>query len=209
VLGVALTTVMVLAVMAPWVARNERVFGKFVPTRSNFGIEFWNATRWQYGAFPWGSAVPLWPGDPEFRLFQSMGELKYAAMRGEQAKANIRANPGEYLKDTALRTQFFWYIWPHPMDHKPVSEVFRLFNYGLISTCGLLGLALAMWRKVPGRWLFFWVMMTLPLPYYFVTVQARFRYPLEPVMLVLSVYLFRSVEERRSEGTGQRARLAE
>lgn len=196
--GAFLSCVIVGVVMTPWIVRNERAMHAFIPTRSNFGIEFWNATRWQYGAFPWGSAVPLNTAEDEWKLFAQMGEVKYAHMRGQQAIANIKAAPREYLRDTMLRTQFFWYIWPHPMEAKPVSEAFRLFNYGFISTCGLLGLLLVMKRRVPGRWLMFWVMMLVPIPYYLVTVQARFRYPMEPVMCVLSVALFRATEKRAS-----------
>jgi hypothetical protein len=36
----------------------------------------------------------------------------------------------------------------------------------------------------------------MPVPYYLLTVQARFRHPIEPLIAVLAVYLFRSVESR-------------
>jgi hypothetical protein len=42
-----------------------------------------------------------------------------------------------------------------------------------------------------------WMFLLLPLPYYLVTVQARFRHPLEPLIAVLGVYLFRSTEPRK------------
>jgi hypothetical protein len=184
--------VLAAVVMLPWIVRNERVMGAFIPTRSNFGIEFWNATQWYHGALPWGSAVPLSADDPEFKMFAQMGEVKYAKLRGEQAKANLRANPAEYVKDTALRTQFFWFIWPHPSDAKPVSEVLRLLNYGFLSATGLMGLLVALRRRVPGAWMMAGVMMLVPLPYYLVTVQARFRHPIEPFICVLTVFLFRA-----------------
>jgi hypothetical protein len=38
--------------------------------------------------------------------------------------------------------------------------------------------------------------LLVPLPYYLVTVQARFRHPLEPLIAILGVYLFRSAEKR-------------
>ena len=34
--------------------------------------------------------------------------------------------------------------------------------------------------------------------YYFVTVQARFRSPLEPLICILSVYLFQSADRSRT-----------
>jgi hypothetical protein len=172
--------------------RNERTFHAFIPTRSNFGIEFWNATVWYHDARPWGSAVPLSPNDPEFQKFIAMGELPYAKMRGEQAKANLRANPGLYAKFTALRVQYFWFIWRHPSDARPVDETLRLWNYGFLSITGLAGLWFALRKRVPGATLFAMVFLLMPLPYYFVTAQARFRHPIEPLICVLTVFLFRA-----------------
>jgi hypothetical protein len=194
--GALLSCLLLSAVMLPWIVRNERVMHAFIPTRSNFGVELWNATEWYHGALPWGSAVPLSPVDPEFQAFASMGEVAYGKMRGQQAMTNLRARPGEYGKDTALRTQFFWFIWPHPSDAKPVDETLRLLNYGFLSATGLMGLWVALRRRVPGAWMMFAVMMLAPAPYYLVTVQARFRHPIEPLICVLTVFLFRAATPR-------------
>jgi hypothetical protein len=59
----------------------------------------------------------------------------------------------------------------------------------------LLGLALALRRRIPGAVLLAWAFFLLPLVYYFVTVHARFRHPLEPLIAILSVYLFQSAEK--------------
>jgi hypothetical protein len=44
--------------------------------------------------------------------------------------------------------------------------------------------------------LFALVFLLLPLPYYLVTVQPRFRHPMEPLIAVLAVYLFRSTKKK-------------
>jgi hypothetical protein len=196
--GAALACGLVGLMMMPWIVRNERTLHAFVPARSNFGVEVWNATLWYQGALPWGTAVPLSPMDPEFKLFARLGEVQYAHLRQKQAVANIEAHPGFYVKDTALRAQYFWFIWRHASDAKPFDEAVRLINYGVLSATGLLGLALALRRRVPGAWMMFWVFLLLPIPYYLVTVQARFRHPLEPLICVLTVYLFRSAESKKS-----------
>jgi len=64
--------------------------------------------------------------------------------------------------------------------------------------CGLLGLGLMLRRRVEGAGLFAAVFVLLPVPYYLVTVQARFRHPLEPLIAILTVYLFQSAERRSS-----------
>ena len=38
--------------------------------------------------------------------------------------------------------------------------------------------------------------LLIPLPYYLVSVQPRFRHPLEPLIAILAVYLFRSTQPR-------------
>ena len=72
----------------------------------------------------------------------------------------------------------------------------RQLNYASLSLCGLLGLALMLRRRVEGTGLFALVFLLAPVPYYAVTVQARFRHPLEPIIAILAVYLFRSAEKR-------------
>jgi hypothetical protein len=73
-------------------------------------------------------------------------------------------------------------------------EVIREGNFAFLSIGGILGLWLALRQRVPGAWLFFWAFLSVPSLYYFVTVQARFRHPLEPMITVLIVYLFQSAE---------------
>ena len=61
-----------------------------------------------------------------------------------------------------------------------------------------LGLGLMLRRRVAGAGLLAVVFLLVPLPYYLVTVQARFRHPMEPLIAVLGVYLFRSTQDRRT-----------
>ncbi len=86
---------------------------------------------------------------------------------------------------------------PHGSDGKPLGEFIRTNNFAFLSLAGLFGLALALRRRVPGAWLYFWAFALFPVVYYFVTVQARFRHPLEPLICVLGVYLFQSAQPRR------------
>jgi len=133
----------------------------------------------------------------QLRLYASLGEVRYVATRGALARAFIAAHPAHFLADIARRVYFFWASVPHPTEHgwKGVAaETAREFNYAFLSLAGLLGLALALRDQVPAAWLFFWAFAIYPLLYYVVTVQARFRHPLEPLICVLAVYLFRSAK---------------
>jgi hypothetical protein len=194
--GAALTCVIFAAVMAPWVVRNQRVLHAFIPTRSNFGVELYESTLPSHDAYPWGSAMPLWAGDPDFREYVRMGEVPFARMRGEQAKARLRADPGQFWRFTRDRFLFFWDDTPHADEKHAGQEFLRNLSYAFLSLCGLLGLGLALKRRVPGAGLMALAFLLVPLPYYLVTVQARFRHPIEPLIAVLAVWLFRSTDQR-------------
>jgi len=200
VVGAVLTCVAFAAVLAPWVVRNERVMGAPVLTRDNFGVELYESTLERNDGFPWGTTVPLWTGDPEYQQYVRMGEIAFAKMRGEQAKERIRARPWRTAKWTLDRFLFFWDGTPHAANGHLANEYLRQLSYCFLSVCGLLGLALMLRRKVEGAGLFAAIFLLLPLPYYLVTVQPRFRHPMEPLIAVLAVFLFRSAKEKSVEG---------
>jgi len=196
ILGATAACMVFALTLLPWVLRNERTMHAFIPTRDNFGVELYQSSLFYHDIYEWGQAVPLDTRNPEYKLYASMGEVAYARMRGEQGKANLRAQPGVFLKLTAERVEGFWIGIAHPADKHPVGEWLRLVNYCFLSAAGLMGLGLMLRRRVPGAWLFAAVFGLVPVAYYVVTVQARFRHPIEPLIAVLTVYLFRSTSAR-------------
>ena len=195
--GAALACLIFAVALAPWIIRNERTLHAFVPTRSNLGIELYESTLDANDGFPWGTTLPLWSGDPEFQLYQRMGEVPFAHLRSQQAKERLRARPGLFLHRTIDRFFFFWDGTPHPADRHPAQEYLRQLSYCFLSTCGLLCLLLMIKQRVPAAWLFAAIFVLLPLPYYLITVQPRFRHPLEPLIAIMGVYLFRSTQRKR------------
>ncbi len=171
------------------------VLHAFVPTRSNMGVELYESTLDRNDAFPWGATMPLWAGDPEFQQWVRMGEVPFERMRQKEAMERIRARPGVFVRRSVDRFFFYWDDTPHFTD-RLAGEYFRRAQYGFVSLCGLMGLALMLRRRVEGAGLFALCFLLVPIPYYLVTVQARFRHPLEPLIAILGVYLFRSVETR-------------
>jgi hypothetical protein len=200
IVGVVLTCVTFAAVLAPWVMRNERVMHAPVLTRDNFGVELYNSSLESNDGFPWGTAMPLWAGDPVFRQYERMGEVKFSRMRQREAIANLKSRPGMFAKWTLDRFLFFWDGTPHAANGHVVGEYLRQLSYSFLSLCGLLGLGLMIWRRVEGAGLFALVFALVPLVYYVVTVQPRFRHPIEPLLAVLAVYLFRSTEKKVVSG---------
>jgi hypothetical protein len=146
--------------------------------------------------------VPLVEQDPEYQLYKNMGEHAYVQYKGELAHAYIRTHKKVFLQLAIKRLYFFWVSVPHPMDNWPSREAARVFLYCFSSMAGLLGLALSLKCHIPGAWLFAWAFLTIPLTYYFVVAEARFRHPLEPLLTIFAVFLFQSARPRRQGGKG-------
>jgi hypothetical protein len=191
--GALVAAAFCLLCIGPWVGRNWIAFHQFVPMRGNFGAELY------LGNGPGASGLLMEYNHPEqaedqLRLYGQMGELPYAKYRGGLAKAFIRRDPGLFVRNSLKRVYFFWAGVPHPSNDAWYVEVGRNFNFDVISVAGLLGLGLALYRRAPAAGLFAWAFLLLPLLYYFVTVHARFRHPLEPLMAILAVNLFQSAK---------------
>ncbi len=196
--GVLLSAAICLLLLAPWSIRNTRAFHHFVPIRANFGVEFY------LGNGPGATGLLMAYDHPfmdpiELRHYTQMGELRYAAMRGTLAKQYIRRHPAHFLAICLRRVYYFWISVPHPADDAGYVEWGRILNYSFTSLAGLLGLALALHRRTPAAGLLAFAFLTLPSVYYLVTVHARFRHPLEPLLAVLAVFLFQSATPRTQQ----------
>jgi Dolichyl-phosphate-mannose-protein mannosyltransferase len=195
--GAAMATILFMVCLGPWTWRNWEAFHHFVPTRGNFGAELY------LGNGPGSTGLLMEYDHPiqapdQLRLYMRMGEIAYAGMRGQQAWTAMRADPGRFVRNTLRRVFFFWGGVPHPVSASPWVEYARGLNFVFGSVCGLLGLALALQRKAPAAGLLLWTFLLLPLVYYAVAAHARFRHPLEPLIVVLGVYLFQSAEPNPS-----------
>lgn len=195
-IGPILAALIFIACLAPWTYRDWRVFHHFIPLRDNLGVEVY------LGNGPGATGLLMEYDHPfqapdQLRLYRQMGEFAYSHWRGDLARRIILANPARFLVLCLKRAYYFWFSVPHPGDEGFINESGRNLNFQFTSIAGLFGLALALRRRIPAAWLFFWAFLLLPLTYYAVTVHARFRHPLEPLMAILAVYLFQSAEKSR------------
>lgn len=197
--GATLAVIIFCVCIAPWTWRNWEVFHTFIPLRGNFGAELY------MGDGPGSTGFLMTYDHPhvapdQLKLYAALGEVRYTAMRGTLAREYIKTHPTHFAEIVARRIYFFWAGVPSD-DRWPV-ETIRVLNFAFISLAGLMGFVLAFRRRAPAAGLFAWAFFLLPFTYYFVTVHARFRHPLEPLICVLGVYLFQSATSAKSGRDG-------
>ena len=144
-----------MAVVTPWAIRNQRVFGKFVPIKSNAFFEFDQSQALDPdGLLDWRtmSKHPYHQG-PEQDAYVQLGEIKYLATKKERFLTQVKANPSFYLwkvKNRLVGTTLFplgfneysqpslslpvrWLLYPWPaiaiivllFASRPLSELQR------------------------------------------------------------------------------------
>ena len=184
-----------IAVLSPWVVRNERVFHRFIPVRGNFWVELrlGNAEDavglWRFWAHPSSNVL-------ELAKYKQMGEVAYVQMKKREVLDFIRTHRAMFAKLCVRRAVFFWYGTPRDTGTAVLTES-RNLGFLLSSILAFAGLW-AMWQRLnPATFLFASLLFAAPLVYYFTFPHPRYRAPIEPEMLILMVGLFLSAEPRK------------
>jgi 4-amino-4-deoxy-L-arabinose transferase-like glycosyltransferase len=190
---IVFAAVLCVSCLVPWMVRNALVFHHFIPMRTNFGAELEMGNDPDLKGTVVGSPVAL-PQEEAF--YDRVGEYAYGRIRGRQAMERIRRHPGAFLRLSLRRFYFFWADVPHATRRgEEWTEYARNLNFQFASITGVLGLLLALHRRIPAAPLFAMAFAVVPFVYYFVFVQARFRHPMEPLIAIFTVYLFQSAEK--------------
>jgi 4-amino-4-deoxy-L-arabinose transferase-like glycosyltransferase len=193
-LGLALGAAVVVS---PWVWRNYDAFGAFVPLRSNFGLELHignnpDATGLTY---PWEPDPPPagWrhPIDDrgERELLVELGEVVYMRHRGRLARDWIAAHPGLFARLTAARFVWFWLpppaLWAKSGLGRWVNSI-TFVALAVLTFAGLLVLGIV---RHPYRWVLATAVFGPSLVYLVTHVEARYRYPIFALTLLVSADL--------------------
>jgi 4-amino-4-deoxy-L-arabinose transferase-like glycosyltransferase len=191
--------VIFLALLAPWVARNYLVFHRLIPVRGNFWAELRMGNA--------EDAVGLWrswmhPSSNvlELQKYRQMGEVAYVQSKKHDALAFIRTHPRRFVVLCLRRAGFYWYGTPRDTGMELLSES-RNLAFLLSSILAFAGLWVVWRRKNPATFLFASLLFAAPLIYYLTFPHPRYRAPIEPQMLILSVGLFLAVEPRNRRAT--------
>jgi 4-amino-4-deoxy-L-arabinose transferase-like glycosyltransferase len=187
--GMALCLLIVVLCIIPWTVRNYRVFDRFIFIRDNLPLELHEANN--------NASSGLWtrsehPGnDPaSMRRFQELGEIRFMDEKKEAVHAFVREHPGKFLWFTLQRVCYFWAAPPQATIVAGYDLwVARHVEFLLEAAFAFAGLVLTFHRRNRYGWLLAPFLLIYPLPYYLVNPFPRYKHPIEPVMLILIVYV--------------------
>jgi len=174
--------------LAPWVVRNYRVFGCFIPMRSNLGLHLYvgntldASEKWHADLDP--------PHSPrELNEMMQLGEIAYMQHKKEQVFAFIRQHPGVYAWLCFKRVVDFWTgiwnLWPSYLWAN-LGESLSIPLCTAVSLLAFIGLRRAFQRDRTTAWAYAICLLVYPITYYLTTYEIPYRHPLDPVLVILA-----------------------
>ncbi len=192
----ALFVAVAAAVCLPWIARNRAVLSTWT-LRPNFSVELrignHDAANGRPVPFKYHpSHLP-----EELALYRRLGEAGYSRENAQRAVAWIRSHPGRFLALCARRAQFFWLGELPTEDARREGEIEPSGDWNSwIKFACFLGAALlaagGLWvARLPSRERVFLLLglILFGTPYYLTHVSERYRFPIDPVLLLLDACL--------------------
>jgi hypothetical protein len=215
---VATASLVILAlaavILSPWVVRNQRVLGGFVPLRSNFGLELslGNNPKADGMTFPATTSGPedlAHNGHPfadldEQARLAAVGELPYMKAKMTAALDWIQHNPTRAAALVVARFRHFWFpstaLWAEGSTMRGLKSVIM----SVIGIAALLGLIRLLVVRQDQSWLIAAAMLGPSLIYMITHVDVRYRYPISGLSTLVAVSLADALwQSLWSRGTSQ------
>lgn len=187
----AAAAIVFLAGITPWTVRNYLVFHKFVPLRSNFGLELWLGNSPEVPD-TWAGFLHPTNDRAEAAKYLRMTEIPYMEEKQSEALAFMRSHPVDTSRFFFRRFADNWIgSWDAPVDEWRylyfVDKLTLLWNC-LFSLLALAGTLLVNRAKNEGAFPFTVALLVFPLVFYATHTDERYRQPIDPVMCLLAVF---------------------
>lgn len=178
-----------VAGISPWTIRNYVVFHKLIPLRSNFGLELW------LGNNPGTVDNDSWDEHPNDDLkeglkYKQLGETTYMDQKLHEATAYMRAQPAHDAVLIYHRFISTWLeTWDPIQDSWATASLFARMEQVidvLYTILALLGAFFASRTKNRDLIPYVAVLFFFPLVFYFTHASLRYRFPMDPIMIVLA-----------------------
>jgi 4-amino-4-deoxy-L-arabinose transferase-like glycosyltransferase len=185
----------------PWTIRNARVFNAFIPLRSPLWLQLWLGNNGQYrDAFP-GWLHPI-DNVTERARYIRMGEVAYMQEKKRETIEWVSAHPARVLELSAQRVVGTWLGTPHPWRdfRRETSLLVRtVFVANFLASLGALA---GLVRLVANRGMrrYFVPVAALPVlfpfAFYFSQALLRYRYPIDPIVMLLVALAAQGARQR-------------
>jgi 4-amino-4-deoxy-L-arabinose transferase-like glycosyltransferase len=198
----AATIVVLIATVSPWFIRNYKTFGRFMPFRDNFWLEFAIGNTGDTS-----DIVPNWAHPSTnpalMERFRAEGEIAFMEEQRRQGIKILRENPWLFLKLTVKRVVYvwvgYWSLRPGYLSQEP-TEVPNILFCTVLTVLAIAGF----WRAfrtdpairedlIP----FLVIPLMYPSVYYITHPVMGYRHPMDPVLVVLIGYLGCELAGRR------------
>jgi hypothetical protein len=190
---------------APWTIRNYSVFHSFIPLRSALGLQMWLGNNDQYrDSFP-GWLHPI-DNTAERAKYVRMGEVAYMQEKQSEAVRWIISHPGRELtlfKDRFIAT---WAGTPHPLKdflRTPSFLIRSVFVCNALAAMGALvgtGMFFADRKLTPYAVPATAFPIVFPFASYMSQALFRYRYPIDPMVLLLCAVAMAGLAARARAG---------
>lgn len=179
--------------LVPWGLRNRAVLGSFIATRSNLGLELYQAyapgAHWVIDEYMQSPTSPHPSNNPqEAKGVRELGEVAYNREKERMAVRFIQNDPRAAVRLASLHFVHFWFPPGRNLPHALVLAGLTLSAiYGFVllwSTHRELALQLGA------------VLASYPLIYYVTIWQARYRFPIEWILVLLAAVALTSTARR-------------
>ena len=159
-----------------WPARNAKVFGAWIPTRTTVGLELWMGNHPGSDGYLNQSLFPSY-NRQELANYRAMGEVAYMAHKQQLALAFIRTRPSTFLRLTCTRILRFWLG-----SGSRFGSPWYIVHATVTSLLGFAGLCMLYRSHQRSVQLILIPVLLFPLPYYITHAEFRYRLILDPVL---------------------------
>jgi hypothetical protein len=183
--------------LAPWTVRNYRVFGRFIPVKSNLAYELYQSQCLQsdgliqegtFGSHPYASS------GREREEYKALGEMKFLDQKREQFWRAFEADPADFLDRAANRFlgTTVWYV-PYDRTGEPRQRPWTYAVARWTHPLPFVGLVILMlssfWKPLhPAQWSVMGIYVLYLLPYAAVSYYDRYGLPLIGVKVLLVIW---------------------